>query len=47
MSLPIDKATLMEEGSSGVGRLGNTEQFLNDRNMLDGDACRPDGLDNQ
>jgi hypothetical protein len=43
MSLPVDKATPMEEGSSGVGRLGNTEQFLKDRNMPDGDACRPDG----
>jgi hypothetical protein len=43
MSLPVDKATPMEEGSSGVGRSGNTEQFLKDRNMPDGDACRPDG----
>ena len=33
----------MEEGSSGVGKLGNTEQILKDRNMPDGDACRPDG----
>ena len=33
----------MEEGSSGVGKIGNTEQFFKDKNMPDGDACRPDG----
>ena len=43
MSLPVDKATRMEEGSSGVGKMGNTEQFFKDKNMPDGDACRPDG----
>ena len=45
MSLPVDEATRMEpeEGSSGVGRLGNTERVFKDRNMPDGDACRPDG----
>ena len=31
----------MEEGSSGVGNLGNrdAEQVLKDRDMLDDDAC--------
>ena len=43
MSFQIDDATRMEEGSSGVGNLGNTEQIFKDRNMPDGDACRPDG----
>ena len=33
----------MEEGSSGVGTFGDTEQILKDSNMPDGDACRPDG----
>ena len=32
----------MKEGSTGVGNLGDTEQFK-DVTMPDGDACRPDG----
>ena len=39
----VDNADRMEEGSSGVGSLGDTERILKDRNMPDGDACRPDG----
>jgi hypothetical protein len=31
------------KGSSSVSNLGNTEQVWKDRNMLDGDACQPDG----
>jgi hypothetical protein len=43
MWLEVDKATRMEEGSSGVGKMGNTEQISKDIDMPDGDACRPDG----
>ena len=43
MSFQIDDVTRMEEGSSSVGNLGNTEQIFKDRSMLDGDVCRPDG----
>jgi hypothetical protein len=41
----VDNVTWMEEGSSGQGNLagGNTKQYFKDTNMLDGDACRPDG----
>ena len=32
----------MGEGSTGVGNLSNTERFLKDGTMPDGDACQPD-----
>jgi hypothetical protein len=45
MSFQVDNWNQIEEGSSGVGNLGNhnAEQVLKDRDMPDGDACRPDG----
>ena len=38
----VDNADRREEGSSTVGTLGDTERIFQDRNMPDGDACRPD-----
>ena len=45
MLFQVDNQNQMEEGSSGVGNLGNrdAEQVLKDRDMPDGDACQPDG----
>jgi hypothetical protein len=38
-----DDGNWMEEGSSSVSNLGNTERVWKDRNMPDGDTCRLDG----
>ena len=45
MLFQVDNQNQMEEGSSSVGNLGNhdAEWVLKDRDMLDGDACWPDG----
>ena len=38
MSFQVDNATQVEEGSSGIGNLGNMRQIFKDPNMPDGDV---------